>query len=270
MEVWRIFGRRTRVGPRICILLYCASWAVTIPAVDAFADSPTVPLPSARPALESAQSADHKSDSQDSQTQFHESHEGSGSEPERAENAWNSAHRGNEHQHSVNPQKKVRHINDIDELFVVGVNTDSIDLKTVLSPGTIIHFWASWCRPCAEEIPELERFYRVNILDRAADEGIQLITISNDSKAAHAEWFIKQHDMTFPVYWDFEQTSNLAMIGRRSLPSTVMVGGDGRFHRLALGKLDWAYPDLPKIIETTAALRSNAADIAEDVPTGNK
>ena len=155
-------------------------------------------------------------------------------------------------------------------MFVVGVNTKSIDLKSVLTPGTIIHFWASWCGPCREEFPELERFYREHVLNGGTANGFRLITISNDSEAVHADKFIQALGTTFPVYWDVDQTTNLAMLGRRSLPSTVMVGGDGKFHRLALGKLEWGFPGLPKIIEATATLRPNVADVSEDYSTISK
>ncbi len=151
---------------------------------------------------------------------------------------------------------KVDRVSELSALMVTGVNTKSVDLRALLRPGTIIHFWASWCQPCATEIPELERFYRHKIVGELMAKGIRLITISNDRTVTPAVRFIRRYRTTFPVYLDRAQTSNLTILGQRALPSTVLVDGDGRFHRLALGKLDWDYPDLPRILTAMTARKS--------------
>ena len=159
---------------------------------------------------------------------------------------------------------RVDHIGDLKDQVLAGINTTSGDLKALLSPGTIIHFWASWCGPCEEEFPQLERFYRTHISEELKAKGVRLITISNDFTVAPAARFIEKHDTTFPVYLDSEQTTNLAMVGQRGLPSTVMVDADGRFHRLALGKLDWDFPHLPDLLAATAARKPSAGESATD------
>ena len=215
------------------------------------------PIPVARPSLDDAQ----KSEQQDDEKRT----DNLGNEHSKLKQALNFGYSA--HEHKPNPQKQVRRVSDIDELFVVGVNTKSIDLKSILTPGTIIHFWASWCAPCREEFPELEQVDLEHIQNGGTASDFRLITISNDSAKVHADMFVKSLGTTFPVYWDVDQTTNLAMLGRRSLPSTVMVGGDGRFHRLALGKLEWGFPGLPRIIQATAELRPQVADVSEDGPT---
>ena len=159
---------------------------------------------------------------------------------------------------------RVNRVAELNDQVVAGVNTKSSDLKALLSPGTIVHFWASWCGPCAEEFPQLERFYSTRISRDLAANGIRLITISNDRAVAPAARFIEKHGTTFPVYLDTEQTTNLAMVGQRALPSTVMIDAHGRFHRLALGKLDWDFPGLPDILAATAARKPGAAYSAKD------
>ena len=227
------------------------------PPIPAARPSLAPPIPAARPSLNDAQNSEPQDDKKRT--------DHLGNEHPKPKPAQVFGHSVHEHKH--NPQKQVRKVADIDELFVVGVNTKSIDLKSILTPGTIIHFWASWCGPCREEFPELEQFYLEHVLNGGTANDFRLITISNDSAKVHAEMFIKSLETTFPVYWDVDQTTNLAMLGRRSLPSTVMVGGDGRFHRLALGKLEWGFPGLPRIIQATAALRPKVADVSEGDPT---
>ncbi len=159
---------------------------------------------------------------------------------------------------------RVDRVADLKDQIVAGINTTSGDLKALLPPGTIIHFWASWCGPCEEEFPQLERFYRTHVSEELKAKGIRLITISNDFSVAPAARFIEKHDTTFPVYLDTEQTTNLAMVGQRGLPSTVMVDAEGRFHRLSLGKLDWDFPRLPDILAATATRKTDAGNDAKD------
>jgi peroxiredoxin len=145
-----------------------------------------------------------------------------------------------------------------------GIGTTSSDLQALLVPGTIVHFWASWCRPCEEEFPQLDRFHRGHIMQNLEASGIRLITISNDFTVAPAARFIEKHGVSFPVYLDPEQASNLVVVGQRQLPSTVMVGADGRFHRLALGKLDWDFPRLLEVLTAIAALKPDAGNNTEN------
>jgi thiol-disulfide isomerase/thioredoxin len=159
---------------------------------------------------------------------------------------------------------RVKRVAELNDQVVPGINTTPGNLKALLSPGTIVHFWASWCGPCEEEFPQLERFYRTHISEELKAKGVRLITISNDLAAAPAARFIEKHGTTFPVYLDSEQTTNLAMVGQRALPSTVMIDADGRFHRLALGKLDWDFPRLPDILAATAARKPGAGNGAND------
>ena len=159
---------------------------------------------------------------------------------------------------------RVDRVADLKDQIVAGINTTSGDLKALLLPGTIVHFWASWCAPCEEEFPQLERFYRTHISEELKAKGVRLITITNDFTITPAARFIEKHGTTFPVYLDTEQTTNLAMVGQRGLPSTVMVDAEGRFHRLSLGKLDWDFPRLPDILAATATRKTDAGNDAKD------
>lgn len=152
----------------------------------------------------------------------------------------------------IDPQARVSRVGQLPRMAVTALDGDPTNLNAMLVPGTIVHFWASWCGPCTEEFPELERFYRLHLADGREARGLRLITISNDVAIGSAARFLEKHAITFPVFLDIRQASNLALVGQRTLPATVLVGADGRLHRLALGKLDWAHKGLPDILVATA------------------
>lgn len=240
--------------------LFCAGFAFTLP--NALAGPETGPLdpPSAKSASRNFVTA--KVD-----TTLGSGPDMQGATAPTSEPGENGHWVGDGHDHGDEPTGslvRVDHVADLRDQVLAGVNTTPGDLKALLSPGTVIHFWASWCGPCEEEFPQLERFYRTHISEELKAKGVRLITITNDFTITPAARFIEKHGTTFPVYLDTEQTTNLAMVGQRGLPSTVMVDADGRFHRLALGKLDWDFPHLPDLLAATAARKPGANNSAKD------
>ncbi len=179
--------------------------------------------------------------------------------PEAGPKSVQASHDDHHHHdgHAEQSPNKIKNIDQLESQDIDGINTDPSDLKVMVQPGTIVHFWASWCGPCEEEIPDLLRFYRQHILGDLKSEGIRLITISNDMDVKLANRFIKKHEIDFPVYFDPELASNEVLVGRLNLPSTVMVGADGRLHRLSLGKFDWSFPDLSSVLASIAASSAN-------------
>lgn len=98
----------------------------------------------------------------------------------------------------------------------------------------VINFWATWCTPCVEEMPEL-----VELQDEIGPAGKQIIGIGIDSAANIAE-FAGKHKITYPLYVaGVEGTSLARRFGNESggLPFTVVVDRTGRIHKAYLGRL---------------------------------
>lgn len=117
---------------------------------------------------------------------------------------------------------------------------------------TILHFWASWCAPCRDELPALQGFHDAH---RAAliKDGIRFVTISNDFRADEAQRMLEKSGLSLPVLMDPRQTVNLALTGQRTLPFTLAVHPDGSIHILARGPLDWSSPDMLESLRASVA-----------------
>lgn len=135
---------------------------------------------------------------------------------------------------------EVRQTSDLElwRAALEGVNRPSQSLAQQSGKLTVVHFWADWCAPCMEELPQLEAFYRKAYpgLERA---GLRLVTISNDMRAADAEKAIRKHGLTFPVFLDGRQKVNRDLARTRALPLTVIVDEDGGVEILSIGKFEW-------------------------------
>jgi peroxiredoxin len=85
----------------------------------------------------------------------------------------------------------------------------------------LINFWASWCGPCRQEIPLLDRLHQ-----RYLDTGFAVLGINVEGEEAPARKLIDRIPVTFPVLIDQEQRVS-ELYELEAMPSTVVVDRDG-------------------------------------------
>jgi peroxiredoxin len=98
-----------------------------------------------------------------------------------------------------------------------------------------LNFWATWCKPCEEEMPGMERLYRTY-----KGKGLVVLAISEDADAAGGAvaTFVKKHGLTFPVGLD-PKMSVAAAYGVWALPSTFIIDRQGNRAHFANGPREW-------------------------------
>jgi peroxiredoxin len=97
----------------------------------------------------------------------------------------------------------------------------------------LINFWATWCPPCREEMPAMERLYQQH-----KDQGLVLVAVSLDADPAVVPAYLKSSKLTFPVALDPKaEVGN--KYGVRALPSSFIVDRHGTLTALALGPRAW-------------------------------
>jgi thiol-disulfide isomerase/thioredoxin len=84
----------------------------------------------------------------------------------------------------------------------------------------LLNLWATWCPPCREEMPALERFSREHARD------VVVLSVDQGESAEAALAFTKKFGVTFPVLVDEQQQYGRAYEGI-GLPTSVVVGRDG-------------------------------------------
>jgi peroxiredoxin len=97
----------------------------------------------------------------------------------------------------------------------------------------IINFWATWCPPCLEEMPAMDRLYRQH-----KDAGFTLLAVSVDADAGKVTPFLTAKKLTFPVGLDSKMDlANAYAV--RALPSSFIVDRAGNLAALAIGPRQW-------------------------------
>jgi len=96
-----------------------------------------------------------------------------------------------------------------------------------------LNFWATWCEPCKEEMPAMERLWRAH-----QGQGFVMVGVSLDSNPKVVPPFIAQYKLTFPIALDSKmEVANT--YGVRALPTSFIVDREGRMTALALGPRPW-------------------------------
>jgi peroxiredoxin len=97
----------------------------------------------------------------------------------------------------------------------------------------LLNFWATWCEPCKEEMPAMERLWRGH-----RGQGFLMVGVSLDSNPKVVPPFVAEHKLTFPIALDSKmEVANT--YGVRALPTSFIVDREGRMTALALGPRPW-------------------------------
>ena len=129
-------------------------------------------------------------------------------------------------------------------LALPGYRGPAWKLAALKGQVVVLNFWASWCEPCRSEMPSLEL-----LAQRHEADGVSVIAVNVRETDAALARFLERTPMTLPIVRDRD---GLAMRtwGVRVLPTTILVGRDGRARFSIIGEADWTGSLARQWIET--------------------
>ena len=110
----------------------------------------------------------------------------------------------------------------------------SLSMQDFKGNPLLVNFWATWCPPCVEELPLLDRFWRENVAKKA-----EILALAIDQPSAVKKFLFRQ-PLGFPVgLAGFAGTELAKSLGNAAggLPFSVFFNADGTIWRQKLGQL---------------------------------
>ncbi|MDF2556584.1 MAG: alkyl hydroperoxide reductase [Bacillales bacterium] len=98
------------------------------------------------------------------------------------------------------------------------IQGDTVKLSDYRGKKVMVNFWATWCPPCQEEMPEIERFYKEN-------PDVIILSVNIDT-TQDIQGFINEYKTTFPVLLDEDKSVSKAY-GTFKIPETYFINADG-------------------------------------------
>lgn len=119
---------------------------------------------------------------------------------------------------------------------LVDANGQTATLEPLLTPVTLVHFWATWCAPCMDEIPALRRLQ--NDLEGRDDFRVVMIAVSDSTDKVNAFLGPGSESVLYDPDWKVANS-----YGTDKLPETYLVV-DGDVVEKFVGQTDWDAPAL--------------------------
>ena len=88
--------------------------------------------------------------------------------------------------------------------------------------AVVVNFWASWCVPCRDEAPVLQKTY-----ERYRDQGLVVLGVDVNDFRQDARRFMKRYGLSYPVVYD-GKGSTVGKWGVRGFPETFFVDRTGK------------------------------------------
>ena len=107
------------------------------------------------------------------------------------------------------------------EFSLPTVNGETVALQNLRGKVVLLNFWATWCAPCRDELPELAR-----LQEKYRQRGLAVVAVSVDNEMENVRRFLKKHEVKLQVVWDKKKKAAEAYAVEK-MPSSYLIDRNG-------------------------------------------
>ena len=108
-----------------------------------------------------------------------------------------------------------------------------VSIKDLRGKVVFLNFWATWCPPCVEEMPAMEKLHQ-----ELQKEGLVILAINFQERPERVKEFLTKHNLTFTALLD--RDGKVAELYQAwALPVSVIINNRGEIVARAMGAKDW-------------------------------
>jgi peroxiredoxin len=119
------------------------------------------------------------------------------------------------------------------DFSLAGFDGTKVSLKDFRGKLVFLNFWATWCVPCREEMPAMQRLYQ-----EFKDKSFVVLAVNVKDRKQDAINFLKELKITYPAAFDPEGQVGL-LYGAWGLPTSYLIGPKGEGLARAWGPAEW-------------------------------
>jgi thiol-disulfide isomerase/thioredoxin len=119
-----------------------------------------------------------------------------------------------------------------------------VSLAGLRGKVVLVNFWATWCPPCIEEMPSMEKLNEV----MAGGDFVMLAINTEQNGRSLVPEFLKKSPYTFPILYDDKGVAQ-QLYGVYKFPESFIVGKDGTVVEKIIGPLNWSSPETIKFLK---------------------
>lgn len=101
------------------------------------------------------------------------------------------------------------------------VNGENVTLQSLRGKVVLLNFWATWCGPCRQELPELAR-----VQEKFRLRGLAVVAVTVDNEVENARSFLKKYDIRLQALWDKKKKVADAYLVEK-MPSSYLIDRNG-------------------------------------------
>jgi cytochrome c biogenesis protein CcmG/thiol:disulfide interchange protein DsbE len=117
------------------------------------------------------------------------------------------------------------------------LNGRQVSLSDHRGKVVLVNIWATWCPPCKEEMPSMQKLY-----EKFKGENFEILAVSIDSTGRDAVApFMRKMNLTFPALLDPKEDIR-SLYGVTGVPESFIIDQDGIVVEKIIGPADWATP----------------------------
>jgi peroxiredoxin len=121
------------------------------------------------------------------------------------------------------------------------INGKEIKLSSLKGKAVMVNFWATWCNPCREEMPDLQQSYEEN-----KDKGFIILGINIKESESKVSQFVDSYKITYPVLLDIDgSVSTLYQVF--GVPMSYFIDRNGLIKDSFIGMM--TYRDISKRLD---------------------
>jgi cytochrome c biogenesis protein CcmG/thiol:disulfide interchange protein DsbE len=128
----------------------------------------------------------------------------------------------------------------LSELNLLTLDGKEVKLSDYKGKVVLINFWASWCPPCKEEMPILEKVYQ-----KYNDKNFVILAVNMDTSEGAMREFLEKNRYSFPIV----RIKGEAGLNLPGLPTSYLVDKEGSVKKIRLGVYRELEEDLSKLLQ---------------------